>query len=360
VKCTRWKDGEKLSAAQRILDYSARSGAVISPERLASAVQKMMRYNDWQDLVPGGGSMAGLYTRPVHLRPALACVAVVVAGVGLRGAPNPGQQAAPSSTAGAIRLIVQGDDMAAAHGINVATIEAYTHGILRSANVIVPGPWLPEAARLLKENPGIDAGVHLALTSEWSDVKWRPLTHAPSLVDEHGFFFPMVWPRADFPAHTDLKSNSPDLGEIERAQIALARAMIPRVTYTWAHMGFTSLSADVAALATRLTKEYGLVTPGPDIGIRMIGGVWQGTDPPNARIDKLVAKLEALEPGTWLMVDHVAIDTPETRAIGHKNYEYVAADRSAVLAAWTSEKVMDVVTRRGILLTNYTELLSRK
>jgi hypothetical protein len=102
------------------------------------------------------------------------------------------QAAAPA----AIRLIVQGDDMAAAHGINVATIEAYTHGILRSANVIVPGPWLPEAARLLKENPGIDAGVHLALTSEWSDVKWRPLTHAPSLVDEHGFFFPMVWPRA--------------------------------------------------------------------------------------------------------------------------------------------------------------------
>ena len=136
--------------------------------------------------------------------------------------------------------------MAAAHGINVATIEAYTHGILRSANVIVPGPWLPEAARLLKENPGIDAGVHLALTSEWSDVKWRPLTHAPSLVDEHGFFFPMVWPRADFPAHTDLKSNSPDLGEIERelrAQIELARAMIPHVTL---HVGAHGLHVIVS------------------------------------------------------------------------------------------------------------------
>ena len=253
--------------------------------------------------------------------------------------------------------------MAAAHGINVATIEAYTHGILRSANVIVPGPWLPEAARLLKENPGIDAGVHLALTSEWSDVKWRPLTHAPSLVDEHVFFFPMVWPRADFPAHTDLKSNSPDLGEIERelrAQIELARVMIPQVTYTWAHMGFTSLSPEVGALVSKLTKEYGLVTPGPDIGLRMIDGVWQGTDPPSVRIEKLAARLEALEPGTWLMVDHAAIDTPETRAIGHKNYEYVAADRSAVLAAWTSPKVMEVVTRRGIQLTNCKELLAKK
>jgi predicted glycoside hydrolase/deacetylase ChbG (UPF0249 family) len=273
------------------------------------------------------------------------------------------QQAAAPSTAAAIRLIVQGDDMAAAHGINVATVEAYTHGILRSANVIVPGPWLPEAARLLKENPGIDAGVHLALTSEWSDVKWRPLTHAPSLVDEHGFFFPMVWPRADFPAHTDLKSNSPDLGEIERelrAQIELARAMIPHVSYTWAHMGFTSLSPDVEALVSKLTKEYRLVTPGPEIGVRMIGSVWQGTDPPSVRVDKLVATLEALESGTWLMVDHAAIDSPEMRAIGHKNYEYVAADRSAVLAAWTSKTVMEVVTRRGIQLTNYRELLAKK
>jgi chitin disaccharide deacetylase len=88
--------------------------------------------------------------------------------------------------------------------------------------------------------------------------------------------------------------------------------------------------------------------------------VWQGTDPPSVRIDKLVARLEALEPGTWLMVDHAAIDTPETRAIGHKGYEYVAADRSAVLAAWTSKKVMEVVTRREIQLTNYRELLASK
>ena len=139
------------------------------------------------------------------------------------------RQQPASPPAGAIRLIVQGDDMAAAHGINVATIEAYTHGILRSANVIGPGPWLPEAARLLKENPGIDAGVHLALTSEWSDVKWRPLTHAPSLVDEARLLLPDGVAAGRFP-HTDLKSNSPDLGEIERelrAQIELARAMIP-------------------------------------------------------------------------------------------------------------------------------------
>ena len=83
-----------------------------------------------------------------------------------------------------IRLIVKGDDMGAAHGINVGTIAAYKGGVLTTTNVIVPGPWFLEAAKLLRDNPGLDVGVHLALTSEWDHVKWRPLTHAPSIVDE--------------------------------------------------------------------------------------------------------------------------------------------------------------------------------
>ena len=89
-----------------------------------------------------------------------------------------------------IRLIVKGDDMAAGHGINVATIDAYKRGVLTTTNVIVPGPWFPEAVRLLKENPGLDVGVHLALTSEWENVKWRPLTQATSIVDARRLFLP--------------------------------------------------------------------------------------------------------------------------------------------------------------------------
>jgi chitin disaccharide deacetylase len=279
-------------------------------------------------------------------------------------ATRPAAQQAPAATppSAPIRLIVQGDDMGVAHGIDLATIEAFQHGLVRSANVIVPAPWLPEAARLLNENPGLEAGVHLALTSEWASIKWRPLTHAPSLVDAHGYFFPMVWPRDNFPPGTSLKTAKADLGEIERelrAQIELARAMIPHVSYTWEHMGFGSLAPDVRAIVARLTKEYGMVTPGPDIGVQMLNGVWRGTDEADMRVEKLAATLETLGPGTWLMVDHAALDTPETRALGHAGYEYVAADRSAVLAAWTSPKVLAVVARRGIRLTSYREILKK-
>ena len=264
-----------------------------------------------------------------------------------------------ASPAPAIRLIVQADDLGAAHGINVASIQAYTQGIVRSVNVIVPAPWTPEAVALLDQHPDLDAGVHLAITSEWYSIKWRPLTGAPSLVDARGYFLPMVWPNDRLPLKSSLQENAPVLAEIERelrAQIEFAKREIPQLTYTWNHMGFDSLAPEIRELVNKLTKEYGLVTPF-DLGVQDIGRVYEGTDTGAVKATKLAARLEALGPGTWLMVDHAAVDTAETQALGHPGYENVAVDRSAVLEAWTSSAVKDVIRRRGIALTNYRVLL---
>ena len=266
----------------------------------------------------------------------------------------------PASTE--IRLVVKGDDMGAGHGINVATIDAYTRGVLRTTNVIVPGPWFLEAARLLRENPGLDVGVHLAITSEWENVKWRPLTYAKSIVDEDGYFFPTVGPRPGFPPNRSIKEAAWKLDEIERelrAQLDAARRHLPQATYTWYHMGFTSLDPTVRDLAARLTKEYGLVQP-MDLGIKSIGRIYESKDSGAVKADKLAARLETLEPGLWLQIDHAATNDPEIQAMGHVGYEWVAADRSANLEMWTSPKVREVIERRGIKLTNYRELTQRR
>jgi predicted glycoside hydrolase/deacetylase ChbG (UPF0249 family) len=249
--------------------------------------------------------------------------------------------------------------MGAAHGINVATIQAYREGILTTTNVIVPGPWSPEAMRLLRENPDLDAGVHLAITSEWENVKWRPLTDARSLTDPDGYFFTMVRPREGFPPKTSVAEASPDLDDVERevrAQIETAKRHVPQLTYTWAHMGFTSLSPEIRDIVARLSREHGLIMPGRDTGLQFLGRVYEQLDSGDAKAEKLAARLEEIGPGTWITVDHAAIDSPEVQAIGHKGYEQVAADRSAVLAAWTSPKVREVIERRGIELTNYRKL----
>jgi predicted glycoside hydrolase/deacetylase ChbG (UPF0249 family) len=267
--------------------------------------------------------------------------------------------AQPTAT-GPVRLIIQGDDMGVGHGVNVATIEAYERGVLRSANVIMTGSWVPEAARLLKAHPEIDAGVHLALTSEWENVKWRPLTAAPSLVDGQGFFFPTVVPRTGATAGTSLKEARLDLAEVERelrAQIRLARQMIPHLSYTWEHMGFGSVSPDVRSIVQRLTKEFSLVTPGPETGVSFLRQVWTRADTGPIRAQKLAERLRTLGPGTWLMVEHAATDSPEMRAFGHAGYEDVAIDRQAVLDAWTSPVVLEAIAARGIELTSLRDAL---
>lgn len=260
-----------------------------------------------------------------------------------------------------IRLIVKADDMGAAHGINAGTITAYKQGIVRTTNVIVPGPWFLEAAQMLRDNPGLDVGVHLAITSEWDNVKWRPLTSAPSIVDSDGYFFPAVAPRPGYPPNTSIKEAPWKLAEIERelrAQLDAAKKHLPQATYTWYHMGFTSLAPEVRDLAAKLTKEYGLVQP-MDLGIQPLGRIYEGTDSGAVKADKLAARLEALEPGLWLQIDHGSTNDPEMQAIGHPGYEHVAADRSANVEMWTSPKVREVIERRGIQLTNYRDLIKR-
>lgn len=257
-----------------------------------------------------------------------------------------------------IRLIIKGDDMGAAHGINTATIDAYKRGVLTTTNVIVPSPWFLEAARLINENPGLDVGVHLAITAEWDNVKWRPLTQAPSLVDPDGYFFSIVAPRKGFPAKISVKEAPWKLDEIERelrAQIVMAKRHMPQVSYTWNHMGFTSLGPEVDELVVRLSKEYGLVVP-TKLGLKMVGRVWDPNDSGEVKADKFAARLETLTPGLWMFIDHASTQDAEMLAIGHKGADFVAAERSANHDAWISPKVREVISRRGIKLTNYREV----
>src|SRR5205085_8159865 len=119
------------------------------------------------------------------------------------------------------RLIVRGDDMGFSHSGNMALIKSFREGIETSIEVIVPSPWFPEAVKLLKENPGVDIGIHLALTSEWDNVKWRPLTDCPSLRSPDGYFYPMMNANPNYPK-LSIKENAWKIQDVEkelRAQI---------------------------------------------------------------------------------------------------------------------------------------------
>lgn len=260
-----------------------------------------------------------------------------------------------------IRLLVRADDMSAAQAVNEACIQSCTKGIARSVEVIAPGPWFLDAVRLLKENPGIDVGVHLCLTSEWERVKWGPLTAAPSLVDADGYFYPTTRQRADFPPNTGFLDAKPRPEEAERelrAQIELVKRHLPgRVSHVSFHMGTATATPELREITMKLAKEQGLGAEYP--GLKGFGR-WSGsTLSAEQKEQNLVKRLEELPAGDYLLVEHPGVDTPEMRNIFHKGYETVAADRAGVTQAFTSPKVRDAIVRRRIRLVSYAELTAK-
>ena len=258
---------------------------------------------------------------------------------------------------GQIRLIVRADDIGSSHAANVACIKSYTDGVARSVEVMVPTPWFNEAVKMLNDNPGYDVGVHLTLTSEWEYVKWGPITNAPSLVDQQGHFFPATSQRNDFPPNTGFMQAKWKIEEVEkelRAQIELAKSKIKNVTHLSSHMGTPTCTPELREMVNKLSKEYGLPIGTP--GVKGSPG-WGGSDmSPSQREQALANMLENLGSGTWLIVEHPGLDCPEMRSIGHKGYWNVATHREGVTRAFTSDKVKNIIEKRGIKLISYSGL----
>lgn len=284
------------------------------------------------------------------------CVMVAWLGVARADAPAHAPAAtAPAGGGGGVCVLVRGDDMGVAQAINEACLKSYREGLVRSVEVIVPGAWFPDAAELLRENPGLDAGVHLCLTSEWDHCKWRPLTRAPSLVTADGYFYPETKQRPDLPPHSGVLDENPKLDEVEaelKAQIELAKRHIPQLSHVSAHMYTVRSSSGIEAIARRLAAQYGLRFD--DDGMKR-SVYWGGTDPA-AHVKRFVTRLETLTPGTYLIITHPGLDTPELRAFGNNANWDVAEDRAATTAALTSAAAKDAVRRLGIKIISYRDL----
>jgi len=248
------------------------------------------------------------------------------------------------------RLIVRSDDMASSHSANVSCIEAATKGISRSVEVMVPCPWFFEAANMLKQNPGIDVGVHLTVTSEWDGIKWGPITPSPSLTDADGNFLMDTG---------DWYNKSYKIEELEaelRKQIELAIREIPNVTHLSSHMGAPDVKPELRNLVKKLAKEYKLIYETENLADIPESG-WDKAQSFQEKETAFIEMLGKLESGkTYLFVEHPGNESEEMKAIGNKNMQTVARDRHWVTQVFTSPKVIKTIQEKGIELLNYTQV----
>lgn len=268
-----------------------------------------------------------------------------------------------AGSAEAQRLLIRGDDIGGSHASNVGIITTFTEGIERTAEVMVVGPWFPEAVELLRMHPSLDVGIHLVLTSEWDGYKWRPITDCPSLCDEYGYFLRGTFPSQAYPNGSMMEHLATiSLAEVEaemRAQIELAQRLIPQVSHLSSHMGCTMISPEIAQLTQRLAKEYGLP-------VMDTSGLYESLPygmgvPIEEREERFLAALATMEEGkTYMHLDHPAIFSPELEATGHIGYENVAEDRQGVIDLWTSPRVKAFIEEKGIELVSFGELINTK
>ena len=268
-----------------------------------------------------------------------------------------------SSFAQVPRLIVRGDDMGYTHSGNEALIKCYKEGIETSIEVIVPSPWFPEAVKLLNQNPGADVGIHLAITSEWDNIKWRPLSDCASLKDSNGYFYPMVYPNKNYPGQS-IKENKWVIADVEkefRAQIEMALKLVPHISHISSHMGCSSLNEEVKQLTKRLAKEYRIADE-PDWGANVIGiGLGEQAKTLDQKIQSFISALNKMEQGkTYIFIEHPGLDNAELRAVYHIGNENVAIDREAVTDVFTNEKVKSAIKQKGIQLIGYKDLVPQQ
>ena len=259
-----------------------------------------------------------------------------------------------------IRLIIRGDDMGMTQGSIAAFEKAFNEGVLTCGAIQAIAPWFEAAAELCRKNPGWCVGVHLAIIAEWQGYRWRPVLpwdRVKSIVDEDGFLYtdPL-----------ELFARNPKIEEIEaefRAQIELVKKRGVRIQYLDTHyLGYTQYPG-IEDVFKRIARDYNLPLSGMMDEKRMPGVYMAPVEQKTALAAK---QLEELQPGLWLWVCHIGIDSPEQDALFHTRPADifpgpgVGKHRAAELAALLSNDVKASILRKGIILTNYGELAGKK
>jgi len=245
-------------------------------------------------------------------------------------------------------------------GSVLAFEKGFDEGVLTCGSLLVQPPWFQAAAELARKNPGWCIGIHLSLVGEWRGYNWRPVLpwdRVPSLVDKDGFLFKE--PR-------ELFKRNPKIEEIDaelRAQINLAKKRGVNVQYIDTHyMGMDDYSG-LREVIQKIGRDYNFPISF-QMAEKRLGGVYKV--PVEEKKTEALKMLGKLQPGLWLWVCHIGIDSPEQDALKHSAADEVFSDggvgrhRAAELGVIVSPEVKSLILRKGIELTNYRELVNEE
>jgi predicted glycoside hydrolase/deacetylase ChbG (UPF0249 family) len=264
-------------------------------------------------------------------------------------------------------LIIHADDLAVAHSVDTASLEALNKNAVTSASIIVPGPWLTEVAAYAKAHPDADLGLHLALTSEWKTYRWGPVESkdkVPSLLDPSGYLWPETLPA--------LHNIKPEEAEREiRAQVERAMALGIHPTHLDSHMGVLFSSPELFAVYVKVAHEYKL----PFLAVRIPNApvaLFSLLSDKDVIVDSVVIAnptvhadewrdfyvnaVKNLKPGLSEMIVHLGHDEAELQAVTVDHPDYGSAWRQRDFDFVTSAEFKKALDENHVVLVKWKEL----
>ena len=270
-------------------------------------------------------------------------------------------------------LVIHADDLGMGHSKNVATLQAMKDGVVSSASVMMPTPWVSEVLDYAMEHPEVDLGVHLTLTAEWTHYKWGPMAgkdQVPGLVTAAGYFHDSV------PAF----AAAAKVDEVEhevRTQIDHALALGFDMTHLDAHMGSLGATEELLAMYMKVGADYrlpirlhahagdGVEDEDLQAALAHYPASYQfvGGAPPETYPDGMSAYynqvLRELKPGLNLLVVHLAFDDAETNAITVDHPLWGAKWRQIDYDWAMSAETKKLIEEEGIILIDSRLLRDR-
>ena len=223
--------------------------------------------------------------------------------------------------------IVHADDVGMCQATIPAFLDLLDAGLATSGSTMPPCPWFPAAAKIRRDDPSIDLGVHLTFTSEWTAYRWRPLSpQAPGsgMIDGDGYFH----------ATQEAFQQAADCAAVQReieAQLACAAAAGLDPTHVDNHM-FSLLTPRLFPMyrdaAARLSVPILLFRQRLIDGVAEMSACLDGEGLPVfdtlampysrnhvLTIDFAKALFDGLPPGLSTILLHPSRDSAELRAI---------------------------------------------
>jgi predicted glycoside hydrolase/deacetylase ChbG (UPF0249 family) len=267
-------------------------------------------------------------------------------------------------------LILHADDLGMSHSENAATFYAMEHGSVNSASIMMPTPWITEAANYQHDHPNADFGLHLTLTSEWNYLNWGSVASSSTvsgLLNKNGFFFSTV----------DSVYRNATTVEVEkelRAQIEKARSLGIDITHLDSHMGTLFGRPDYLKVLIKLGREYKLpvllskpifkmgfnvdldsLTTDKDVMLDMIYMAY----PQNYKDGMenfYTSTLKSLKPGVSEIIFHLGYNDSEMQAATIDHPDYGAEWRQADFNFFTSDECKTLLKKNNIQLITWREI----